>query len=323
MKTLLWDRKWVILFSIGFSFNLLLFSPAWSLDYPTKPITIVASASAGGPSDLHARILGEVVSKELGTPVVVVNKGGPGGALAASSVANEKPDGYTFLVTQSGTMTSNFVLFPNLPYKRTDLVPLFRSVVVPCSVAVKADSPWKTFQDFLEAVKKNPGKVRSGTCSANISLIWQGLMKHEGLDITHLMYKGAPDALLALMGGHVDVYPDAVAPMVSHIEAGKIRLLASISSKRNKQYPEVSTLYELGYHTFSKDLWNGFFAPVGVPQPILDKVTLAFQKALSQPNVQVQIEKVGLFAGYMSPKEFSDLIDNEYKFYMDVGKQAK
>jgi tripartite-type tricarboxylate transporter receptor subunit TctC len=137
------------------------------------------------------------------------------------------------------------------------------------------------------------------------------------------MYKGAPDALLALMGGHVDVYPDALTPMVPHIEAGKIRLLASISSKRNKNYPEVPTLYEIGYHNFSKDLWNGFFAPVGVPQPILDKVIPAFQKALFQTSVQAQIERVGLFAGFMGPKEFADLIDNEYKFYMEVAQQTK
>src|SRR3990172_2483021 len=183
------QRKFILFSLVTVFLELLLLSPGWGLDYPTKPINLIASASAGGPSDLHARILAEATTKDLGVPVVVVNKPGPGGALGASFVANEKPDGYTFLVTQSGTLTSNFVLFPNLPYKRADLLPLFRSIVIPCFMAVRFDAPWKTFKDFMDDAKKNPGKLRSGAASANISLLWEGLLKQTGSDVTHLMYK--------------------------------------------------------------------------------------------------------------------------------------
>jgi tripartite-type tricarboxylate transporter receptor subunit TctC len=267
--------------------------------------------------------LAEAASKELGVPIVVINKPGPGGALGASYVANEKPDGYTFLATQSGTMTSNFALFPDLPYKRTSLLPVFRSVLVPSNVAVKADSRWKTLKDFFDEAKRNPGKLRSGASSANISLLWQGLLKQKGYDITHLMYKGANDSILAVLGGHIDCNCDGSPPMFPHAEAGKIRFLASISSKRNKDYPDVPTLYELGYRDFSKDVWNGFFAPAGLPEPIMDKFVQAFQKVIFQPNIQAQLEKVGLPAGFLGPKEFATLIDEEYKFYMGLAKQQQ
>ncbi len=313
----------VILCGMILSFQFLFCSFVWGLDYPTKTINLVVSATPGGPSDLHARILGEVVSKELGVPIVIINKPGPGGALGAAFVASEKPDGYTFLVTQSGTMTSNFALFPSLSYKRTDLVPVFRSIIVPAAVAVKADSPWKTFQDFIDAAKKNPGKFRSGINSANISLLWEGLLRQAGLDITRLTYKGAADSLLALMGGHVDISMDAVTPMVPHVEGGKIRLAATIGKARNKHYPNVPTLSEFGYQSFSRDMWNGFYAPAGLPQPIMDKFAQAFKKAISLPNVQPQLEKTGVFAGFMEPKEFANFVDEEYKFYMDLAKQQK
>ena len=303
------------------SFFLLFSSSVWGLDYPTKTINLVVSATPGGPSDLHARILGEVVSKDLGVPIVIVNKPGPGGSLGAAFVAKEKPDGYTFLVTQSGTMTSNFALFPDLPYKRTDLLPVFKSIAVPCNAAVKADSPWKTFQDFTDAARKNPGKLRSGINSANISLLWDGLLKQAGLDVTCLMYKGAADSLLALMGGHVDISMDSVTPMVPHIEAGQIRLVATIGTERNKYYPAVPTLSELGYKTFSRDMWNGFYAPAGLPQPIMDKFVQAFKKAIFLPSVQTQLEKAGVFVSFMEPKEFAQLVDEEYKLYTGLAKQ--
>lgn len=323
MKTSFFRTHLVVLLVVTFSLNFLLFSSGWGQDYPTKPINLVASASPGGPSDLHARILGEAASKEFGVPVVIVNKPGPGGALGASFVAKEKPDGYTILVTQSGTLTSNFTLFKNLPYKRTDLVPLFKSIKIPCYFAVRADAPWKTFKDFMDEAKKNPGKMRSGAASANLSLIWRGLLKEAGVDVTHLMYKGAADSLLALMGGHIEIFMDAVTPMVSHIQAGKVRLLATIGSKRFKSYPDVPTLAEFGYPGYSKDMWNGFYAPAGIPQPIMDKFVSVFEKVFSQPGVEDQLEKIGVFGDFIGPKEFAKMVDEEYNFYMRIGEQTK
>jgi tripartite-type tricarboxylate transporter receptor subunit TctC len=323
MRTSFFRRGWGIYFGAIFFCHVFLLCSAWGLEYPTKPINLVVAATAGGPSDVHARILAEAASKELGVPFVIINKAGPGGALAASYVANEKPDGYTFLVTQSSTMTSNFSLFPNLSYKRTDFFPLFMSIVVPVNIAVKSDSPYRTLRDFLEAAKKQPGKLKSGSASPGITLVWKGLLKREGIDITHMLYKGAPDSLLAVLGGHIDCNCDALTPMVPHVEAGKLRLLASISSKRNKYHPDVLTLRELGYSDFSKDFWNGFFAPAGIPQEIVEKIVPVFHRAASLPHVQGQLEKAGVFTNFLAPKEFAALIDEELSFYAALAKENK
>ena len=324
MRILVSRRRIFALLLAIVSVNFLFLSAAWSLDYPTKPITLVVSATPGGPSDVHARILADVVSKDLKVPIVIVNKPGPGGALAASFVANEKPDGYTLLVTQSGTMTSSFSLFPNLSYKRTDYLPLFMSISVPCNAAVKTDARWKSMNDFFDEAAKNPGKLRIACCSSNIGLTLRGLMDEKKLDITLMMYKGAPDCLQAVAGGHVDVNCDALVPMVSNIEAGKLRLLAAISSKRNKNYPDVPTLRELGYEKFSKDMWNGFYAPAGLPDAIRDRLVTVFEKALAQPDVQAKVEQSGAFVNYMGPKDFAALNDEEYEFYTAAAaKQPK
>jgi tripartite-type tricarboxylate transporter receptor subunit TctC len=305
----------------GILFLALSFCPSWAIDYPTKPITLIVSVNPGGQSDLHARILADLATKELGVPIVVVNKTGAGGAVAATFVGKEKPDGYTLLVTQAGTLTTNFALFPNLPYKRTDFVPLFKSINVPVSIMVRSDSPWKTFQDLIEAVKKNPGKYRSVTAAATLTLLWESLLKQNGLDVTHLMTKGATETLLSVMGGHSEIMIEGLSPVVSHIDSGQVRLLACVSSKRNKTYPDVPTLYELGFRSFSRDFFNGFYAPAGLPRPIIEKIIKAFQKALSQPSVEAQLEKIGVFADFMGPKEFARLLDEEYDFYMGLAKE--
>lgn len=311
----------IICVAVICSFNFLFFHSVFGADYPTKPINLIVGAAPGGPLDTHARILGEVASKELGVPVVIINKAGPGGALAASTVATEKPDGYSFLVTSSATMTANFAIFPNLSYKKTDLVPVFMSMIVPITIAVKADSPHKTLKELLDAARKNPGKIRSGSYSPTISLVWEGLIRQQGVDVTHMMYKGASDAFVAVMGGHIDCYLEALTPMVSQIEAGKIHLLAFIGSQRNKKYPDVPTLKELGYTSFSRDFWSGFYAPAGLPEPIMNKIVRVFEKVLSLPDVQARMDKAGVVPQFMGPKEFADFVEDQYKFYMELAKQ--
>jgi tripartite-type tricarboxylate transporter receptor subunit TctC len=321
MKTPLFKKHSIIVLGVICSMNIVFFSFAWGADYPTKPINLVVGAAPGGPLDTHARILGEVAGRELGVPMVIINKAGPGGALAASSVANEKPDGYSYLVTSSSTMTANFAIFPNLSYKRTDLIPVFMSMLVPITIAVRADSPYKNLKELLDAAKKNPGKIRSGSYSPTISLVWEGLLKQEKLDVTHMMYKGASEAFVAVMGGHIDCYLEALTPLISQIDAGKVRLLAFIGSKRYKHYPDVPTLKELGYSSFSRDFWSGFYAPAGLPKPIMDKIVPVFEKTLSLPSVQARMEKAGVLAQFMGPKEFADFVDEQYNFFMDLAKQ--
>jgi tripartite-type tricarboxylate transporter receptor subunit TctC len=197
------------------------------------------------------------------------------------------------------------------------------SNIVPVNIAVKADSPWETLKDFVDAAKKNPGKLRSGSASAAITMVWEGLLRQEGIDVTHLMYKGAADSVVAIMGGHIDIFVDALTPIVSQVDARQIRLLAAMSSKRNKNYQDIPTLKEIGYSKFSKDFWNGFFAPTGLSDPIMKKIVHTFEKALSQTDVRTRLEQAGVIPNFMGPKDFSKTIDEQYEFYMEVSKQKK
>lgn len=323
MKGLFSAKTVVSLLLLTLFLNSLFFSLVWGSDYPTKAINLVVPFAPGGPADIQTRILAEAATKELGVPIVIVNKAGPGGALGASLVAKEKPDGYTFLVATGGTITCNPVLLRDLPYKKTDFVPLFISSLTPSGVAVKTESPIKHFRDFLDMAKTNPGKFRSGCSAATISLLWESLLKQEKLDVSHLTYKGAALSVQALMGGHVDILPEAILPFLSHLEAGQVRLLVVFGKNRMKNYPDVPTFYELGYQKFSKEFYHVFLAPVGLPQPIKEKFTKAFEKVSSQREVQIQIERAGLIPVFMGPKETSDLMDEEFKFYSSVIEQKQ
>jgi tripartite-type tricarboxylate transporter receptor subunit TctC len=325
MKTLLLIKKLVGLFLAVLSFNFLLFvSSPWGLDYPSKPINFVVPWGPGGPSDVQARMLAEAGKKELGVPIVVINKPGPAGALGTSLVAKEKPDGYTFLVCPTGTLTAVPWLIPDLPFKMTDFTPVFTYATVQNYVAVRTDAPWKTFQDFLGAAKKNPGKLRSGCAGPTINLIWEVFVKQEGLEIKHLMYKSGAESILAVLGGHTDVDIDMLPPLVPHLEAGKLRLLVGLGAKRNNKYPDVPTLYELGYKMFSKDrVTMSVFAPTGLPKPILEKFVEAFKKVLSQSNVKNEFEKTDIIITFKGPEELSKDMDEDYKFWGELSKQKK
>ena len=319
MKIPFCRRRFIVLLAAVVSLNFISLSSVLGAEYPVKPINVVVSSTAGGSSDVAVRILVEEV--RLGVPIVVINKGGPGGALAASLVANEKPDGYNLLFTNSSTMTANFAVFPSLSYKRTDFFPLFMTFISPIKIAVKSDSPYKSLKDFLDAAKKNPGKLRSGTFSASITLVWESLLKQEGIDMVHQQYKGAAEVAVALLGGHIDLFLDNLTPLIPQVEAGQVRLLACISSKRDKKYPDVPTLKDLGYSIFSRDFWAGFFAPAGLQQNITDKLVQVFEKAMSLPSVQTKMEIAGLIPHFMGPKEFAPFIEEEYKFYMSLARQ--
>lgn len=158
-KISLWRGITFIAILVG----LLIPSIGLASDYPTKPIQMVVGYSAGGPTSLAARLVAEEVSKELGVPVVVLNKPGASGTIAGSFVARSKPDGYTLLVATSGNLSASFALLPKVPFDLSDFAPIVQHIAVPISFSVLADTPWKTVKDFIEDAKKNPGKYKAGS----------------------------------------------------------------------------------------------------------------------------------------------------------------
>jgi tripartite-type tricarboxylate transporter receptor subunit TctC len=161
-------------------------------DFPTKPIQMVVGMSPGGPADTAARIIAEEASKEMGVPVVVVNKPGAAGSVSASLVARAKPDGYTILVGMTGSLSVAWALLPDIPYKLSDFAPISRHIIFPLVIAVRSEAPWKTFKDFVEDVRRNPGKFKSGSDGGGTSLGWEYILTLKPESGAHHIQRSFP-----------------------------------------------------------------------------------------------------------------------------------
>jgi len=291
-----------------------------ALDYPTRPIQVVVGTAAGGPADSMARIISEELAKEFKGPVVVLNKPGASGTVATSFVASAKPDGYTLVLGMTMSLSVAFSLVPDVSYKLSDFAPIARTTIFPLVIAVKSDAPWKSFNEFIEDARKNP-KYKSGSDGGGTSLAWDSILKPLNLDVVHIMFNGAVPNFTALLGGHIDVSATVLTPLLPHLEAKKVRLLAS--SSKLKDYPDVPTMTELGYPDASRDFWNGFLAPAKTPQPIIERLSEAIRKVMNDPAVNAKLIKIGLVPSYQDHSEFGKYLQKEYEIFTVLGKKYK
>ena len=290
------------------------------LDYPTRPIQIVVGTAAGGPADSAARILSEELTKELKTPVVVFNKPGASGTAATSFVAGAKPDGYTLLIGMTMSLSAGFPLIPDISYKLSDFAPIARHIIFPLVVAVKAEAPWKTLKEFIDDAKKNP-KYKSGSDGGGTGLAWDAILKPLKIDVVHIMFNGSVPNFTALLGGHIDISATVLTPLLPQLEAKQVRLLAS-SSKLDR-FPDVPTITQLGYPDAARDFWNGFLGPANTPKPIVEKLSEAIKKIMSDPAVNAKLVKIGVIPSYQDPEEFGKYLQGEYEIFMALGKKYK
>jgi tripartite-type tricarboxylate transporter receptor subunit TctC len=251
---------------------------------------------------------------------MVFNKPGASGAMSASFVAGAKPDGYTILVGMTMSLSVGFCLIPDISYKLSDFAPIARATIFPLVVAVKSEAPWKSLKDFIEDAKKNP-KYKSGSDGGGTSLAWDAILKPLNLDVVHIMFNGAVPNFTALLGGHVDISATVLTPLIPHLEAKKVRLLAS--SSKLKDYPDVPTMTELGFPDASRDFWNGFLAPAKTPQPIVEKLSETIRKVINDPAVNAKIVRIGVIPSYQDPNEFGKYLQKEYEIFMALGKKYK
>jgi tripartite-type tricarboxylate transporter receptor subunit TctC len=289
-------------------------------DYPARPVQIVVGTAAGGPADTTARILADELGKELKEAFIVVNKPGASGTLATSLVAAAKPDGHTLLVGMTMSLSAGFALFPNITYKLSDFAPVARTTVFPLVIAVKSDSPWKTFPEFIEAAKKYP-KYKSGSDGGGTGLAWDSILKPLNLDVVHIMFNGSTPNFTSLLGGHIDICTTVLTPLLPHLESKQVVLLAS--SSKLKDYPTVPTMTELGYPDASRDFWNGLLAPAKTPQPIVEKLSRAIKKAMANPAVNEKLINIGVVPSYQDNAEFGKYLQKEYDIFIDLGKKYK
>jgi len=302
--------------SFGIFFFFALGSLALSQEFPTRPIEYIVGYPPGGVQDPQARGLSKALEKYLGQPMVVVNKPGVGGALALTYLANQKPDGYTL----GQAAASVFIQIPfieKVTYKIEDFCYLMGFGTQLHGLSVKADAPWKTFREFLDYAKKNPGKVKFATYSpvSTTCIVMDLIAKEEGIDWTHIPYKGDGPSITALLGGHVDAIAVANG-QVPHLRQGTLRLLTIFNSEAFKEFPNVPSLKSLGY-TFpmlsTMTAYTGAIGPKGIKPEILRKLEDAFTKAAKDPVFLNVMDSLGAPVIHKSGKEFQTEILDSYQ----------
>ncbi|MGC8809336.1 MAG: tripartite tricarboxylate transporter substrate binding protein [bacterium] len=267
--------------------------------YPTKAINFIIGYPAGGSTDVCARPLVAAASKILGQPIIVVNKPGAASAVAVALLKNEKPDGYTIGILPSGAVLSQHMR--KVPYDSAkDFTPIMQYAVYLYGLVVKSESPWKTFKDFIEYAKANPGKIRYSTAGPGTPqhLVMERLALKEKIKWTHVPFEGGPQAITALLGDHVEA-SSQTTEWKKHVEAGILRLLAVYGEKRMIDFPNTPTLLELGYDIVAPSLIS-IVGPKGLAPQIVETLHQAFKKAMEDPDfikISRQLDQPALYRG--------------------------
>jgi len=289
-----------------------IFAPARA-EYPERPITMICPY-AGGTADSSLRAMTNHAQMTLGQPIVVVNKPGASGSLAAGMLAAARPDGYNLGMVTFGplTMAPHMYNISYDPLNSFDFILGFGKYMYgPC---VRSDSPIKTLKDLVKHAKANPGKIKYSTVGlatpTHFGMVQ--LAKREDLKWDVVVFKEVPAAVSACLGGHVEVVSQTPAAVVPAIKSGQLRLLASLSDTRWKWVPDVPTVRELGYD-FDVVSWLALAAPKGTPKAIMDKLVPAFKKALDDPEVIKMMDRIYVPIVYRSAEEFKRLVEVEYK----------
>lgn len=256
-------------------------------DYPARPITLIVPFPPGGVADNVARPVAQALSKQLGQPVVIENKQGAGGGIGMAFVAKAKPDGYTLLLALSSISVipeADKVLGRAPMFQLDQLVPIARFTADPVVLAVRADSPWKTYAEFISFAKANPKKLNYGSSGnyGTMHVPMEMLAASVGASFTHVPFTGAAPAVTALLGGTLDAVASGPSTVVQHVKAGKLRVLANWGPERHPALPEVPTLREMGVATEYAQ-WSGLFAPAGTPEPVLSALRRAAREIQQDP----------------------------------------
>ena len=289
--------------------------PAWSADYPTKPIRIVVPYSAGGSTDTLARVVAERLGKRFGQPVVVDNKPGASEQIAITSVTKAAPDGYTILLsTLSGLAVNPGLYGPRIQYNpQKDLTPIVLAATVPSVVVVHPSVPAKNMTELGAYLKSKPGEISYASASAGTPshLGMEYYKRANGFDAVHVPYKGGAPALNELMGGQVQLMMALVPEAMPMVKGGRLRALAVTSSKRIAAYPELPTVAESGGKDFDMTFWYAFMAPAGTPAEIVTKLNQAINGILGEKEVLARLADMSLDVVGGAPGKVTELIKSD------------
>jgi tripartite-type tricarboxylate transporter receptor subunit TctC len=295
-------------------------------NFPNRAVTLTVGFAPGGGTDTAARIIAKKLTEDIGQSVVVENRAGAGGNIAAQHIANAAPDGYTIHLTSVGPMSVAPYMVKNLPYDpKKDIAPITMGVVFPNVFVVHPSVPAKTLQEYVALAKSKPGELNyasSGIGGAG-HLSGELFKQRAGVDIVHVPYKGGGPAMTDLLGGRVTMYPAVPSTAAPHIDSGKLRALATTGATRTALMPNVPTIAESGYPGFEATNWYAFVAPGKTPHEILDFWNREIVKALKDPEVKAALLKQGLEPMPGTREELARYIDKENATWSKVVRDAK
>jgi tripartite-type tricarboxylate transporter receptor subunit TctC len=291
--------------------------------YPDKPIRVIVPVPAGGTPDVVARMVAPGLSTLLGQQLVIDNRGGAGGLIGAELAARAVPDGYTVFFSSPGSLTILPHLQKQVAYDTLkDFAPISLVSIGPFLLITHPSVPARTVKELIALARAEPGKLNyasAGNGAAN-HLAMELFKSMAGVNITHVPYKGAPQAVTDLIGGSVNLMFNSIPPVLQHIKTGRLRLLAVASAKRSPQLPDVPTVSEAGVPGYEAITWFGLLAPAKTPKPIIARLNDVMVKVVHAPDLKSQLEIQGYDPVGSSPEEFAAFIRAESEKYAKVVK---
>ena len=298
---------------------------AFAADYPTRPVTLIIGFAPGGPSDVMARILTRRMEEILKQPLVIENRTGAGGGIAATAVARGAPDGYTLLLATGSSLAINVSLYKNLGYDpEKDFEPISLVGEQTNVLYTHPSVPAKTLAEFVAYGKANPGKLSfgSGGIGTPAHLAGELLKIKAGFDYTHVPFRGTGPALQSVIGGHVPSAFNPPSPLLPHIQSGAIRAIAISTLKRTPALPETPTIAESGYPGFDAATWHAIVAPAGLPKDVTARLSHAIRETLNDPANQKAFADLGVDIVNSTPDELRAYIRSEIPKWAEVVKAS-
>lgn len=292
---------------------------AWAQEpYPNRPVRIVVPYAAGGPVDVVARVIGERLESYWNQRFIVDNKAGGGAAIGTEFVARAQPDGYTLLMGAPAHTANPSLMKLNFDTAK-DFIPISNIIEQPMVIVVHPSVNATSVKELIELLKANPGKFNYGTSGAGgpQHLMGEIFQSATGTKITHIPYKGAAPAGLAILSGETQISFGTPTNTMPHVRTGKLRALAVSTPQRSPFAPELPTLAELGFKDFNYFSWTGLFAPAGTPPAIVNKLYEGIKRAVSEPETREKLAKAGMQTVGSSPQEFARFIQ------LDLARAAK
>ena len=300
--------------------------PPHAQPYPVKSIRCVVPYPAGGPTDIIGRAIGQKLAQSLTQPVIIDNRGGAAGTIGAEYVARASADGYTLLWGTPGTHGIAPSIYARLPYDPLrDFAPVTLIALGTNLLVAHPSVPARSVREFIALATSRPGKLNFGSSGngATSHMAGEMLKVMAAIDMLHVPFKGAAPAIVALLGGEVDIAILDTPPLLPHIRSGKLRVLAAASEKRSRVLPQVPTFVESGLPGYHASSWHGLFAPAGTPRDIVNRLHAEVVNIVKLPEITERLNAQGVEPVADSPAEFTEFVKAEIARWARVAKLAK